>query len=275
MNWHTHVVWAATCRNFLSQHFTCKNSLELNSYMQNGSEFEEAKTWVGRDATSKKKDTASREDRQFTVHERYQWGGKSHWVDFLKFIVVKEKKNHFWACLQNERSTVPWENTAEAAGRNIPDPGERQNYSSFTSQNTWILCYNTSTALLPKLRLQVAKSKQPAQAITVLWRVQELGNCNYPCNNSVLKHALVGQLWPSKDFERSTIWAAVSRMDYCLFIPNSFSSPLPTSTSCAPSSLWFQHFLQSCLAQVLFEAVLKISQEHSTDKTQYFNTLLF
>lgn len=103
MNWHTHVVWAATCRNFLSQHFTCKNSLELNSYMQNGSEFEEAKTWVGRDATSKKKDTASREDRQFTVHERYQWGGKSHWVDFLKFIVVKEKKIIFGlACKMRE-----------------------------------------------------------------------------------------------------------------------------------------------------------------------------
>lgn len=157
--------------------------------------------------------------------------------------------------------------------RNIPDPGERQNYSSFTSQNAWILCYNTSAALLPKLRLQVAKSKQAAQAITVVWSVQELGNCNYPSNNSVLKYALVAQLWPSKDFERSAISAAVSHMDYFLFIPNLFSSPLPTSTSCASSSLWFQHFLQSCLAQVLFEAVLKISQEHSSDKTQCFNTL--
>lgn len=40
--------------------------------MQKGSEFEEANRGAGRDATSKKKEAASREDRQFTVCERYQ-----------------------------------------------------------------------------------------------------------------------------------------------------------------------------------------------------------
>lgn len=32
MNWHTPMVWVATCKSFLSQHFIWKNSLELNSY---------------------------------------------------------------------------------------------------------------------------------------------------------------------------------------------------------------------------------------------------
>lgn len=52
------MIWVAMCKSFPLQHFIHKNSLELNLYMQKGSEFEEkaANIWVGRDVTGEKKE---------------------------------------------------------------------------------------------------------------------------------------------------------------------------------------------------------------------------
>lgn len=139
----TLMVWVATCKGLLSQHFICTNFLQLNSCMQKGLEFEGANTWVGKGCYQKK---LQPKGRQFTVHERYQWGGKIHWIDFFKSIVVKKKK--FSDLLAKWEKYCAMKKYSRGCCRNIPDPGQRQDYRSFTSQNPWILCYNTSSCLL-------------------------------------------------------------------------------------------------------------------------------
>lgn len=176
--------------------------------MQKGSEFEETK------------------ERLFTVHESppedpLNWILKIHCSIKLK---KKKKRIHFQTCLQNERSTVPWENTAEAAAETFQtlEKDRTTDLSQARIHGFWGTAHQA--AFYQQHCFQLPK-----------WR----------------------QLWDNSD-QPKTLRDQQSELqchtlDYFLSIPNLFSSPTPTS--CASSNLWFQHFLQSNIAQVLFEAV--------------------
>lgn len=106
--WTDTLTWSELLHaSFLSQHFICKNSLELNSYMQKGSEFEEANTWVGRDATSKKKEVASRKDNLQSMKDTSE-GETSIELIFKDSLQLKKKKRSVsWlACKIRESESV-------------------------------------------------------------------------------------------------------------------------------------------------------------------------
>lgn len=150
--WTDTLTWSELLHaSFLSQHFICKNSLELNSYMQKGSEFEEANTWVGRDATSKKKEVASRKDNLQSMKDTSE-GETSIELIFKNSLQLKKKKKDQFPDLlaksENQNQYCAIRKYSRGCCRGLPDPGERQDYWSFTSQSTWISCYSTSSCLL-------------------------------------------------------------------------------------------------------------------------------